>query len=165
MSARQNFLVHEDESVTTIYQGRREELMSGEYGPVWFTLHETYVRNHGASWGFWAALSPSIRIPFLTSAGLIIAGVLMISAYKLIQTGQRWSAFSVCGIVAGSIGNLVDRVRLGYVVDFLTFKCRFMSQALYLPSFNVADIVIVCSLFSLISTLLLIKNKEPFSEN
>jgi len=165
MYAREDFLLHEDKSDTTIYQGRREELMSGEYGPVWFTLHETYVRNHGASWGFWAALSPSMRIPFLISAGLLIAGALMMSAYKLILAGNRWSALSVCGIVAGSIGNLVDRVRLGYVVDFLTFKCRFMSQAFYLPSFNVADIVIVCSIFLLISTLFLAKNKKPFSEN
>jgi len=165
MSARHDFLVHEDESDTTIYQGRREELISGEYGPFWFTLHQTYVRNHGASWGFWAALSPPIRIPFLIGAGILIAGALIWSAYQLILAGQRWPALFVCGIVAGSIGNFIDRVRLGYVVDFLTFKCRLMSQPFYLPSFNVADIVIVFSLFFLISTLFLDRNKKPFSEN
>ena len=165
MSARHNFLLHEDDTDTTIYQGRREELISGEYGPVWFTLHQTYVRNHGASWGFWAALSPRIRIPFLISAGILIAVALLMSAYQLILAGQRWSALFVCGIVAGSIGNFLDRARLGYVVDFLTFKCRLMSQPFSLPSFNVADIVIVCSLFLLISTLFLARKKKPFSEN
>ena len=165
ISARKDFLLHEDDSDTTIYQGRREELISGEYGPVWFTLHQTYVRNHGASWGFWATLSPSIRIPFLISVGLLIAVALMMSAYNLFLAGQRWPALFVCGVVAGSIGNFVDRVRLGYVVDFLTFKCRLMRESFYLPSFNVADIVIVCSLFLLISTLFLARNKKKFPEN
>lgn len=163
LSARKDFLIHEDDSDTTIYQGRREELISGEYGPVWFTLQQTYVRNHGASWGFWAALSPTIRIPFLISAGLLIAVALMMSAYQLILAGQKWSALFVCGLVAGSIGNFLDRIRLGYVVDFLTFKCRVMREPLYLPSFNVADIVIVCSLFLLIPTLFLARNKKTFS--
>ena len=79
------------------------------------------------------------------------------------MAGQKWSALFVCGLVAGSIGNFLDRMRLGYVVDFLTFKCRVMREPLYLPSFNVADIVIVCSLFLLIPTLFLARNKKTFS--
>jgi signal peptidase II len=57
-------------------------------------------------------------------------------------------------LIAGGLGNFLDRVRLGYVVDFLSFRCGFNSQTWVLPSFNVADIIIVLSLILVIHTLI-----------
>jgi signal peptidase II len=54
-------------------------------------------------------------------------------------------------MVAGSFGNLIDRVRLGYVIDFITVRGALGSKTWALPTFNVADMIIVISLFLVIA--------------
>ena len=63
--------------------------------------------------------------------------------------------FRICLIVliSGAIGNMIDRVKLGYVIDFFSF------DLIDFPVFNVADIYIVCSMF-VIFFLILFKFKD-----
>lgn len=152
-SARKNFLAMEDSDDTTIYQGRRQEILAADLGLFWVGISETYVRNHGASWGFWGGIKSNFRVFALVTAGLVATMGLFWGAIKLSLTGYVWSAYALCGVIAGSFGNILDRLRLGYVVDFLTIKFGITTWSLLIPSFNLADIIIVLSLILLITTM------------
>lgn len=152
--ARSHFLIVDDPSDTTIYQGRREEMFSATTAIFWISLTKTYIRNHGASWGVWANHEASWRRPVLIFVGLVATMGLFYAAIKLSIGGALLPALALCGIVSGSFGNLLDRLRYGYVVDFLTIKLGVWGHVFVLPAFNVADIIIVLSLVLLIITIM-----------
>jgi len=95
-----------------------------------FALH--YLQNTGASF----SLLPNAT-DFLTVFSLIVV-VVIISCYKKINVKHRLF-FAL--IVSGALGNLLDRIRLGYVIDFLDFKIW--------PVFNIADTLVFIGAFSL----------------
>ena len=88
-----------------------------------------YVRNSGAAWGMLAGFG----------TGLIVLSVVMlivlVAFRKHFITDTLPHRIATGLMLAGIVGNLIDRVRLGYVVDFLHFYWRQHS----FPSFNVAD--------------------------
>ncbi len=95
--------------------------------PGFFSI--TYVRNTGAAWGILAGLNGLLII-----LSLVMLIVLIIFRKSFI-TDTLLHKISAGLMIAGIVGNLIDRMRLGYVVDFLHFyigKHQF-------PSFNVAD--------------------------
>ncbi len=104
--------------------------------PDWFSL--TYVRNTGAAFGFLADANPSFRVPFFMVIPLIAMVVLGL-LYRDLPKGSRYRAMSLGLVSGGALGNLIDRVRLGYVVDFLDFHWK---TSWYFPAFNVADAAI-----------------------
>ncbi len=148
--ARAEFLIHEDLTDTTIYQGKRENILAQEFGAEWVTVNLTYVRNHGASWGVMKDLSESLRRPVLIIIGIFLGMGCFWAAEKLQRAGMQKGAATLALLLAGAVGNFVDRVRLGYVVDFVTVRGRIVGRSWSLPAFNVADIIIVTSLFCLI---------------
>jgi signal peptidase II len=158
--ARDHYLIHEDPTESTIYQGRRTEVGSAKFGDAWATLNLTYVRNHGASWGQFRDLNEDIRRPALIAIGLVLAAFLLCASNRLERSGLTTMALALTAILAGAVGNFIDRVRLGYVVDLLAFKCGFGSQTWGLPAFNVADVVIVGSLFCLITMITFNSNQK-----
>ncbi len=104
--------------------------------PDWFQL--VHVRNTGAAFGI-GANAASRLVPLLLNVGAI--GVFfVVAAYawktavsdRVLQTGLHL-------ILGGAIGNLIDRFRLGYVVDFLDVYVRMGSETHHWPAFNVAD--------------------------
>jgi len=97
-----------------------------------------HVRNPGAAFGFLAGASPAFRSVFFIAVTL--AAILLILHYlwhTLRQAGiEKLSlVFSLSLILAGAVGNLIDRVRFGEVVDFLDVYVG----AYHWPAFNVAD--------------------------
>jgi signal peptidase II len=89
----------------------------------------TYVRNTGAAWGMFGGANAWLT---LFSAAMLVVMVVFRRSFLRDTLSHRLAL----GLLAGGIlGNLFDRVRLGYVTDFLDF--RFGSYAF--PSFNVAD--------------------------
>lgn len=96
-------------------------------------LDLTYVENTGAAFGSFS----ENRVVFMTASVVIIA-VLGFVMFKF--RGQN-KLFDVCLalIVGGGIGNMIDRIRLGYVVDFIDF-CAF---DFWKYIFNVADSAVV----------------------
>jgi signal peptidase II len=148
--ARAEYLLHEDLADTTIYQGKRETVLAQQFGQEWMTINLTYVRNHGASWGIMKDLSEGLRRPVLIIVGLFLAAGFLLAAAKLQNSGVRKAAVSLALMLAGAVGNFVDRVRIGYVVDFVTVRGGAWGQTWSLPAFNFADIVIVIGLFWLI---------------
>jgi signal peptidase II len=100
--------------------------------PGFFNI--TRIHNSGAIFGAFSGPGGSGVIPFLTAASLIALGLVV---YYFIKTpasdGKVKLALSL--ILAGALGNLVDRVARGFVVDFLDFYVGRW----HWPFFNVAD--------------------------
>ena len=108
----------------------------GESLPVlgnFFSL--TYVRNTGAAFGFLANANPTFRVPFFLIVP-IVAMVVLGFLYRDLPSSAKWRGMALGLVSGGAIGNLIDRIRLGYVVDFLDFHYQ---NHYYFPAFNVAD--------------------------
>ena len=94
----------------------------------------TYVRNSGAAFGLFASVDSSIKAIVLNSVAVLV--FLVVSAYAL-RSSHRSVRLQLgfALILGGAVGNLLDRVRFGYVVDFLDFSI----SGHHWPAFNVAD--------------------------
>lgn len=80
----------------------------------------TLVHNPGAAFGMFANLDPSIRIPFF----FIVPGITLLIAIYFFHTISERATLAIISlslIVGGAIGNIFDRIKFGYVVDFLIF--------------------------------------------
>ncbi|KID58361.1 lipoprotein signal peptidase [Pseudoalteromonas luteoviolacea] len=97
----------------------------------------TYMHNYGAAFSFLSEAGGWQRW-FLSGIAVVISVLLVVWLKNL-----RANNWVLCGayslVLAGAIGNLYDRVTLGYVVDFL----HFYYQDWHYPAFNVADMAIV----------------------
>jgi signal peptidase II len=93
------------------------------------------VHNTGAAFSFLAGASGWQRW-FFTVLGFVASGVIIWMLKK--HPGQRLFSFALACILGGAIGNVIDRIVHGYVVDFLDFHWRNM----HFPAFNVADTAI-----------------------
>jgi signal peptidase II len=113
----------------------------------------TYIRNTGAAFGFLANASPLVRSFFLI--GVTIAVILLIIYYIWnIKAEEKFFTFPLSLILGGAVGNLIDRVRFGDVIDFLDFYI----VSYHWPAFNVADSAI--SIGAIILLFEVFKGKE-----
>ena len=102
-------------------------------------FHFTYVENRGAAFGMLA----DHRWVFMIFSAIAILAMLGWLFWE--KPKSWWIRVSAAFIIAGGIGNMIDRVRLGYVVDFI--DCRFIDFYV----FNVADsfVCVGCAMFLL----------------
>ena len=101
-------------------------------GRVKHLLELTRVHNYGAAWSSFSGQ----RWLLVGLTSLILLAVLYVLARRIVR--HPLGVLACCLIVSGGLGNILDRVRLGYVVDMFNFQ--FMNY----PVFNVADICVVC---------------------
>ena len=115
----------------------------GEGIPVTGFFNLVRVHNAGAAFSFLAGASGWQRW-FFTALGLVAAVVIvwMLKGHP----GQRLFCFALACILGGAVGNVIDRVLYGYVVDFLDFHWAGM----HFPAFNVADSAITVGAVCLI---------------
>ena len=108
----------------------------GESIPVLSSFFNiTYVRNTGAAFGFMASADPSLRVPFfliVPTIALFVIGYL----FKKLPADDIKTAMALSLVMGGAVGNLIDRMKYGYVVDFLDFHWNFQA---HFPAFNIAD--------------------------
>lgn len=98
-----------------------------------------YVKNTGAAFGFFSG-----NIFFLV---LITLALVIYLIYELNQNiDKKFNLVFIILIISGAIGNLIDRVFRGFVVDFISF-ILFNNQ---MPVFNIADIFVTCGVAGLI---------------
>ncbi len=95
------------------------------------------VYNPGAAFSFLASASGWQREFFI---GVAVVASVWITYLLVRHTGERLFCFALAMILGGAIGNVIDRVRLGAVVDFLYFHAGGWS----FPAFNLADSAITC---------------------
>lgn len=111
--------------------------------------------NTGAAWGIFSG-----NLSFLLFFNLLIVVALFVFLFYLHQKQTcmqfdiivnkkiNYLRYLIILLIAGALGNIIDRIRLGYVIDFITFK--FIS----FPIFNVADCFVVISAFLLLLFLI-----------
>jgi signal peptidase II len=100
----------------------------------WLALE--YTENRGAAFGLLSGLAPVLAAASIA----ILAGLLL--HYMRQERPPLWHTLAIGAVVGGAVGNLVDRVRLGYVIDFLSVGAW--------PNFNVADSAITVGVLILI---------------
>ena len=97
------------------------------------------AHNTGAAFSFLANAGGWQRWFF---TGIGIAAALFITYLLKAHAGQKLFSFAMACILGGAIGNVIDRVLYGYVVDFLDFHWSFLSPLFHgghFPAFNIAD--------------------------
>jgi signal peptidase II len=119
-------------------------------------FHLTHVRNPGAAFGILATSPEPVRVFFFIGVTLVAIGLILSFFHKL-APGDRFSALSLGLILAGAVGNLIDRVRFGEVVDFLHFR---LWGGYEWPDFNLADSFIVVGVLLLVIELLATENES-----
>jgi len=117
-----------------------------------FELH--YLENRGAAFGILQNQQTFFLIMGIIM--LVAAAILIVQLPDI----KRMIPLRACivAISAGAIGNMIDRVRLNYVVDFLYFKL------IDFPIFNVADIYVTVAAFSLVALIVFYYKEEEIDE-
>ncbi|MFW5979847.1 MAG: signal peptidase II [Bacillota bacterium] len=107
-----------------------KNLDPGQSLPIWQDVfHITYVQNTGAAFGI---LKGKLGFFIVLTLSIIVA----IWLYRIFFLKENlWFDISLGLIIGGAIGNLIDRIRLGYVIDYIDFQIW--------PVFNLADTAIV----------------------
>ncbi len=115
-----------------------------------------HVRNPGGAFSLLAGTSEAFRVPFfLIMAGLAVAALI----YFLREIGehQKVLLFAVAGVLGGAVGNLIDRVTIGAVTDFLDVYWGDY----HWPAFNVADSFITVGVIVLLAQSLFAPTESP----
>lgn len=108
----------------------------------------THTRNTGAAW----SMLEGFGVVFIILAGCVSAGIIYyLIKDKKLSEWERTAYIFVCG---GAIGNMIDRIIHGYVIDFLNFYIFGYDY----PVFNIADSFLVIGVFILIVKVVF--NKE-----
>ena len=116
-------------------------------------LQLTYVRNTGAAFSSFEGQQWLFALIFLVFTGLIL--------YEYFKKSMGFTPFErwcIAAIYGGGLGNMIDRVRMGYVVDMI--ETTFME----FPVFNVADCFITCGCILMIAHLFLF-NKDFWKDD
>lgn len=109
-------------------------------------FHITYILNPGAAFGILEHRTGF----FVVVAVAMLAAVIYF--YPRLPAGSVWARVGLGLLVGGAMGNLIDRVRLGVVIDFFDFRIW--------PIFNVADIAIVTGVTLIVASILYLSPKE-----
>jgi signal peptidase II len=114
-------------------------------------LRLTYVENRGAAFG----MLDEHRWVFLVLSTVAIIGLFIFLAKKPPESRLAWAGFTL--VIGGGVGNMIDRVMLGYVIDFIDF-CAFPN--LWKWVFNIADACVCVGVGILMLWLILDMVKE-----
>jgi signal peptidase II len=109
-------------------------------------LHITYVLNPGAAFG----LFEHQTLFFLIVAVSLVVGAIYF--YPRIPQQYRLLRFGIGLMVGGAMGNVIDRIKTGYVVDFFDFRVW--------PVFNIADAAIVCGVGCIVFTMIYLHKED-----
>ncbi|MCC6445436.1 MAG: signal peptidase II [Armatimonadetes bacterium] len=134
--------------IVALDQATKAWIQPGTHIPIlgrWFLIH--YVENRGVAFGLMGH-GPAFLLP-----ATVIATVLIL--YLLLRTpGQdRMMGWTLALLLGGAVGNLIDRARLGYVIDFIEFS--------FWPTFNAADMAVSAGIVLLAYRWLFAQESKP----
>lgn len=144
-------MVSSHETDLRVYRGKLYPIFSigGENardkGP-YLAMNFSYVRNPGAAWGFMAGMDDKYRVPFFHIITLI-AVLLIIQYIRMTPWSHRLGKFSLSLILSGALGNMIDRVVLNFVIDWIDVRWNFFGWYYAFPNFNFADAAISVGAF------------------
>ena len=138
------FLILADQAIKFLVVSLME---LGESSPVFAGIfHITYIENPGAAFGLFA----NQRLVFIVAGILVIAAACLM--YRRLMSEKAIIRWGVALLLGGAVGNLIDRLRIGGVIDFLDFRIW--------PVFNIADIGICVGVALLMYALIYDTEKE-----
>jgi signal peptidase II len=118
----------------------------------------TYIRNTGAAFGIFAGSAAAFRLPFLIIFSLVAVGFVVMMLRRL-RDDHTGLITALSFIIGGAIGNLIDRIAYGEVIDFLDlYWGRY-----HWPAFNLADSFISIGVVITIYYLIKAKGEDPFA--
>ena len=117
-------------------------------------VHLTYLENTGAAFGFLAGFGGAQVVLTVVKLVVMAAAVLYFAILPR-EARFHYVRIPVTMIIAGGVGNLIDRLRLGFVVDMFAFS--FFE----FPVFNVADIYVTVGVFLLLIIVMLVVRDAP----
>ena len=142
---------------------QKELLERGLANPVPVTVtpfwQHRYTQNRGAAWGVLSGAGEQFRVPFFYLVS-IAAVIFIFSYYRKLRTEQRYLQIALALVLGGAIGNAIDRILRGYVIDFIDwhwFDPGWLRPSLHWPTFNVADSGITVGLAMLFLEMLFAK--------
>jgi signal peptidase II len=115
------------------------------YRPLW---RMSYVENPGAAWGLFRDASVTFRNGFFTAISILAIGFILYY-YRRLEVRQRFLQVALAFVLAGAVGNFVDRLARKYVIDFVEWYLWNRPDIRW-PTFNVADSLIVVGVAMLI---------------
>ena len=118
----------------------------------------TYVRNTGAAFGIFAGSHEAFRLPFLITVSVLAIGFIFIMLKRL-RASEAGLISALSLILGGAIGNLIDRILYGEVIDFLDV---YWSDY-HWPAFNIADSCITIGVAITLFYLIRAKGDDPFA--
>ncbi|MGH7783479.1 MAG: signal peptidase II, partial [Candidatus Binatia bacterium] len=118
----------------------------------------TYIRNTGAAFGIFAGSSAGFRLPFLVLVSVAAIGFILMMLKRL-RNGETGLIMALAFILGGAIGNLIDRIVYGEVIDFLDVYW----SSYHWPAFNVADSFITVGVAITVYYLMRAKGEDPFA--
>lgn len=121
-----------------------EYLVLNDPTPIFPYFNLTLVHNQGAAFGMLQSAGGWQHLLFIGMA-LVVSMVIVIWLNRLSRS-KKMVALALALVLGGALGNLIDRIFFGYVVDFLDIHLR----GWHWPAFNVADIAICLGAFGLI---------------
>ncbi|KAB0546484.1 lipoprotein signal peptidase [Pseudomonas argentinensis] len=120
-------------------------------------LDWTLAYNTGAAFSFLAGASGWQRWLFTLIA--VVVSVVLVVWMKRLKPDETWLAVGLALVLGGALGNLVDRVIFGHVVDFILVHWQ---SSWYFPAFNIADSAITVG--AVLLALDMFKSKKPEEE-
>jgi signal peptidase II len=100
-----------------------------------------HAENRGGAWGLLQSTSESVRRPFFLLVSVAAIAFIM-TLYRRLQPRQRALRWGLPLVLGGALGNVFDRVRLGWVIDFIDVHMFWKGVDHHWPTFNVADVAI-----------------------
>lgn len=125
--------------------------------PGYFNL--TYIRNPGAAFGIMGTTSSGFRLVFFFLTSILAMG-LLITIFLRLDPHDWWGQLTIASIFGGAIGNFIDRLQYGEVIDFLDFYIN----GYHWPAFNVADSAISVGVVSLLLLFAFEKRKPDLTQ-
>ena len=149
--AQDELMVSSSKTELRVYRGKLHPLFSlgtenaRKDGP-YLAMNFSYVRNPGAAWGFLAGMDDKIRVPFFHVITLLCV-LLIIQYIRMTPWSHRLGRFALSLILSGALGNMIDRVVLNFVIDWIDVRWNFFGWYYAFPNFNFADAAISVGAF------------------
>ena len=131
------------------------------YSIVKYIFSFEYLENRGVAFGILSGKMPLITVFVVIITICIVFGVYILEN-ATVNNGSLLKKFTLLQVVctfliAGSIGNMIDRIRLGYVIDFIKF------DFINFPTFNIADCYVTIAAFVLFVTLIFFISEDDLN--
>lgn len=124
--------------------------------PGFFNL--TYVQNPGAAFGIFGETAGALRLIILIGIS-IFALAMLLFMYQKTEGRYTLTHLGIAMVIGGAVGNLIDRIRLSWVMDFLDFYWN----GHHWPAFNIADAAITLGTVILMFNILFSKNRNSMN--